>query len=420
MNTAARSLVAVLLAVSVAACTAADDAPRGEVTATDPLILISLDGFRWDYPDLADTPNLDRLIARGVRAEGMIPVFPSKTFPSHYSIVTGLHPGHHGIISNNMRDPRWPEPFGLSKREQVNNARWWGGEPIWVTAHNAGLRTASYFWPGSEAPIQGVRPDIWFPFDGSVPWNDRVDAALGWLELPTAERPTFMTLYFAETDTKGHGYGPGSAEALVAVTAVDAALGRLLDGLEARDRLDSTNLVVVSDHGMTELDPEERVIVLSDYVELSSDEVFEAGAWLQIFPAAGREDEIYDALVGAHPHLRIFRPQEAPDEFRLYENSRLAPILGTPDAGWDVKRVPARATGRPTRGAHGYDPAHTDMHGIFVAAGPGFEQGATVPRLPGVDIYNILARVLNIEPAPNDGNPERLTGIVREQQGGRQ
>ncbi len=401
----------VLLAPFASGCATAERPPASE---PNPLILISMDGFRWDYPDLAHTPNLDRLIAAGVRAEGMIPVFPSKTFPSHYAIATGLHPGHNGIISNNMRDPRWPEPFGLSERDQVNNPRWWGGEPIWVTAQKQGLGTAVYFWPGSEAPVQGMQPDVWFPYDGTVTWEHRVDAALGWLEQPAGERPDFVALYFDEPNTAGHDYGPESAEALAAATAVDAALGRLLDGLAERGMLESTNIVVVSDHGMA-LNADERIIVLDDYVELSREEIFEIGALLQIFPAEGREDEIYDALVGAHPNLKIFRPDEAPPEFHLYENPRLAPIMGSPDPGWEVLPRAVMEGGWAVVGDHGQDPSHLDMHGIFIAAGPAFDSGTTADRLPGVDIYNILAAALGIEPAANDGDPTRAAGILRDQ-----
>lgn len=399
----------VLLTPLVSSCSAAESVP---VVAPDPLILISLDGFRWDYLELTDTPNLDRLIAAGVRAEGLIPVFPSKTFPSHYSIATGLHPGHHGIISNNMRDPRWPEPFGLSARDQVNNPRWWDGEPIWVTAQKHGLRTAVYFWPGSEAPIQGMQADVWFPYDDSVTWEHRVDTALSWLEQPAGERPDFVALYFEEPNSAGHRYGPEAAEALAAATAVDAAVGRLLEGFAAHGTLESTNIVVVSDHGMAQ-NAEERLIVIDDYIDLSREELFEFGALLQIFPAPGREDEIYEALVGAHPNLRIFRPADAPPEFHLYNHPRLAPIMGSPDAGWEVVPRGALEGGWAVVGDHGQDPSHPDIHGIFVAAGPAFESGATVGRIPGVDIYNILAAVLGIEPAANDGDPARATGILK-------
>ncbi|NKB86756.1 MAG: sulfatase-like hydrolase/transferase [Acidobacteria bacterium] len=410
----ASRFVAIAVVFTTLACGASDPSEDSVPSLSDrsPLVLISLDGFRWDYPDLTDTPALDRIMTAGVRAEGMIPVFPSKTFPSHYSIVTGLHPGHHGIVSNNIRDPRWPEPFALRFRDEVRNSRWWGGEPIWVTANRAGLRTASFFWPGSEAPIQGVQPDYWMPFDDSVPAETRVDTVLEWLALPEAERPTFVTMYFEETDSAGHEYGPGSWESLEAIRAADIVIGRLLDGLDAQGTLESTNIVVVSDHGMA-THTSDQMIALEDYVELWPHEVFEVGALLQIFPDEGREGMIYDALHDAHPNLRIFRPSEAPAEFHLYDNPRLGPILGTPDPGWEVRPRGATRPGDWLAGHHGADPSHEDMHGVFIAAGPAFVSDATVARLPGVDIYNILAHALRVDPAPNDGNPARLDGIVR-------
>ena len=412
-----RRLVAtfVLTAWLTAACggAATDEAGPAASGEQQTVVLISFDGFRWDYIELAETPNLDRLIERGVRAESLIPVYPSKTFPSHYSIVTGLHPGHHGIISNNMRDPRWPEPFGLGNRAEVQNDRWWGGEPIWVTAGRNGLGTAVYFWPGSEAPVQGIQPDIWFPYDGDVPWDDRVDAALEWLGGPEDERPSFVALYFEEPNTSGHELGPTAPETLRAVTEVDALLGRFLDGLDALGQLESTDIVVVSDHGMAQNDPE-RVIFLDDYVDLEADELFEFGALLQIYPREGREDEIFAALDGAHPNLRVFRPADAPPEFHLYEHPRLAPIMGAPDVGWEVMPKLWYEARGVISGNHGQNPEHPDMHGLFVAVGPSFSQGARVDSLHSVDIYNLLAAALGIPPAPNDGDLTHTTGILRE------
>ena len=402
-----------LLAIAVA-CGGPPEAPTGTTSATPPtVLLISMDGFRWDHPELADTPNLDRLIRNGVRAEGLIPVFPSKTFPAHYSVVTGLHPGKHGVISNNMRDPRWPDViFGQTAREEVQKARWWGGEPIWVTAHEQGLQTAVYFWPGSEAPIQGVLPDTWFPYHGSVPWDTRIATTLEWLDRAQPERPEFIALYFEEPNRAGHRYGPEAAETIAAVTAVDAALGQLLDGLETRGLMQSTNIVVVSDHGMALNDPE-RVVFLDDYVQLSREELFEAGALLQIFPSEGRDQEIYDALVDAHPRLRVFRPWDAPSEFFLENNARLAPIMGSPDPGWEV--LPrAVAEGRGViPGDHGQDPSYPDMHGIFVASGPAFREGVTIDCYRSVDIYNVLAAALGLDPAVNDGDPDRAAEVLR-------
>ena len=372
-----------------------------------PLLLVSFDGFRHDYPELVPTPNFARLAARGVRAESLVPPFPSKTFPSHYTIVTGLYPGHHGIISNNMRDPRWPERFALADREQVQDGRWWGGEPIWVTAHRRGLRTAVYFWPGSEAPIAGVQPDVWFPYDGAVPYEERVQRVLAWLGQPPASRPAFVALYFDEPNGAGHRHGPLAAETRAAIRRADATLGRLLDGI---DRLGvEVNLIVVSDHGMAQNDPA-RVILLDRDVELFPDELLEQGALVQIFPRRGRAERIYRALARL-PHLAVYRRGGIPARLHLYDNPRLPPILATPEVGWEALTRRQAAAG-VIPGDHGQDPAHPDMHGIFLAAGPAFARGARVPAIEAVDVYGLMAAALGIEPAPNDGVPARTAGIL--------
>lgn len=403
----AGAIAAIAIATLLAALAAMSPmAPAGSTPA--PLVLVSFDGFRWDYHLDADTPSLDRVAAAGIRAERLIPVFPSKTFPAHYSIVTGLHPGHHGIVSNNMRDPRWPESFSLGDRQQVQDGRWWGGEPIWVSAARQGIGTAVYFWPGSEAPVQGVQPDIWFPYDGSVSFEERVAATLEWLARPASDRPGLVALYFEEPNEAGHRYGPGAPETRQAVERVDGVLGDLLDGLD--DLGLEANVLVVSDHGMARNDPS-RVIVLDDLVELRSGELFESGAFLQIFPRDGREETIQEALAGSHPHLRVWRPDEIPGRFGLAGQRRLPPILGTPDAGWEV--LPRDRADGLIPGNHGQDPLHPDMHGIFHAAGPDLVAGVTLPALEQVDLYNLMAALLAIEPAPNDGDPARIRGLLR-------
>lgn len=403
-----------LLFVLGQACAPAPSSGPETDAGAHALVLISFDGYRWDYPELVDTPNLDRLIARGVRAESMIPPYPSKTFPAHYTLVTGLHPGHHGIISNNMRDPRWPEPFGLGLREEVEKQRWWGGEPIWATAQRQGLRSGVYFWPGSESPAGGQQPTHWRRFDATVPFEARVDQALEWLDLPGDDAVRLVAMYFGEPNDSGHRHGPLADETVAAVGRVDDALGRLLDGLQERGRLETTDIVVVSDHGMAQMDIE-RVILLDDLVELREHEVFDQGAILQLFPDEGREEEIFAALQGAHPNLRVFRRGDLPDELHLYDSPRVPPILGIPDVGWEVMTRGRLdwAGGRVIAGDHGQDPSHPDMRAVFVAAGPSFAGGITVPPIESVDVYNLLAASLGIEPAANDGSAERVEGILR-------
>ena len=404
-----RLAVGLLIAGLTAGC-----AGRQAVLPPEPiLILVSLDGFRWDYMDIVETPHLRQLAASGVRAEGLIPVFPSKTFPSHYSLVTGLHPGRHGILSNNMYDPELGE-FHLSDRDAVEDGRWWDGEPIWVTAEKQGIKTATMFWPGSEAEIGGVRPSHWRRFDIDLDHRDRVTQVLGWLDLPSDERPHFLTLYLEQPNDTSHDFGPEAPETFAAVREVDARIGDLVAGLEERDLSGQVNLLVVSDHGMAETGPQ-RVIILDDYVELEDGEVFEQGAMVQIFPGEEREAAIVEALQGAHPNLQVYRRDEIPQRFHLEGNPRVPPVLGVPDVGWEVFTRAHFAEHGETMvlGDHGQDPADPLMHGLFVAAGPAFAESRAIGRIESVELYNLMAAVLEIEPAPNDGNPDALAGILK-------
>lgn len=402
--------VALVAAALLAATPVAPAAPAEAGRAPDPtpLVVVSFDGFRWDYPEHTDTPALDRLARDGVRAERLIPVFPSKTFPAHYSLATGLYPGHHGIVSNNMRDPRWPEPFGLGDREQVQSERWWGGEPIWATARRGGLGSAVYFWPGSEAPVDGVRPERWFPYDESVPFEARVRQALEWLSMPSGQAPSLVMLYFDQPNSAGHGYGPLAKETLEQVRRVDGVLGQLLEGLASRQI--QANVIVVSDHGMAANDAS-RLIFLDDFVDLEPDELFEFGALVQIYPGPGRRDAIERALHAAHPHLRVWRREQIPARLHTAESPRLAPIVVSPDSGWEI--VPDRSFDEPIPGDHGQDPLHPDMHGIFYAAGPDLVQGVVLPAIEQVDVYPFMTRLLGLEPAANDGDAARTAGLVR-------
>jgi predicted AlkP superfamily pyrophosphatase or phosphodiesterase len=400
---------AAALALLLAACAPAAGAKGGSAPA--PVVLVSFDGFRWDYAGRTETPNLDRLAATGVRAERLVPVFPSKTYPGHWSIATGLYPGHHGILSNDLRDPRWPEVFRLSARAEVENGRWWGGEPVWATARRHGLRSGVYFWPGSEGPIGGVSPDWAFRYDGAVAWEARVDAALAWLTLPEGERASFVALYFEEPNDAGHAHGPDAPETLAAVRRADAILGRLLDGLAARGV--AAVVVVVSDHGMTATDPA-RTIVLDDLVDLRPGELLEFGAVGQIYPEAGRAAALFAALAGAHPELAVYRRGEVPERLHLFDHPRVAPLLLVPSPGWQVvpRSLPDGEPPRIQAGDHGWDPSHPDMHGLLYAAGPGIAVGRTLGAVEQVDVYALLCRLLGVEPAPNDGVWARVAGAL--------
>ncbi|HEU0305711.1 MAG TPA: ectonucleotide pyrophosphatase/phosphodiesterase, partial [Lysobacter sp.] len=229
--------LAALAALALAACVSAPAAPEQPA----PVLLISIDSFRADYLDRGMTPNLARIARDGVRARWMNPSYPSLTFPNHYTLVTGLRPDHHGIVHNTMHDPVLGA-FRNSDAKAVREPRWWGGEPLWVTAEKAGLRTATLFWPGSEAPINGTWPSEWVPYDEAMPMPQRVDKVVGWLSRPGLERPRLATLYFEALDETAHGFGPDSPQTNATRAEIDAAIGRLLQGLSRHGLRDRVNL----------------------------------------------------------------------------------------------------------------------------------------------------------------------------------
>jgi predicted AlkP superfamily pyrophosphatase or phosphodiesterase len=381
------------------------------------VILISLDGWRWDYHTKSSVPNLRSLMDRGVRAEALVPSFPTKTFPNHYTLVTGLYPGHHGVVGNSMRDPRTGRLFTMQKREEVSDPMWWGGEPIWNTLQRAGGRAAAMFWPGSEAPIGGMRPAFWEPFEHGRPNEDRVDKVLGWLDLTPRERPSFITLYMSDVDAAGHSFGPSSPELTQALERVDGAIGRLLRGLDERQMLDRINIVVTSDHGMAETS-RQRVIFVDDVVKPVDGEIVDLNPALAVWPRSGREDALYRRLVGAHPRLSVYRRAATPEHWHYRDHERIAPLVGVADEGWSVMRRASVVDAftrsvRRVGGNHGYDPQVKSMHGLFVAAGPAFKAKTVVPPFENVNVYGALCLVLGITPAPNDGDPAIARSLLR-------
>jgi predicted AlkP superfamily pyrophosphatase or phosphodiesterase len=230
------------------------------------ILLISLDGFRWDYFEKTDTPNLDRLAQTGVKARGLIPVFPTKTFPNHYSIITGLYPENNGVVGNIMFDPIMVDTFSVYERESVSDGRWYGGEPLWVTAEKQGVTAATMFWAGSEAEINGLRPSYWHPYDHDLPHADRIQQALAWFDLPPERRPRLICMYFPDIDDGGH-IGTNSPELMEVIQRVDSSLGVIFEGLIQRGMMEKINIVVLSDHGMTEIDST-QVIFLDDYIDI--------------------------------------------------------------------------------------------------------------------------------------------------------
>lgn len=402
-----------LAALVGGACVAHRQEPVRTPAAPPPLLLISIDGVRYDYLERADTPALDRLAAGGLKADALVPVFPTKTFPTHYAIVTGLYAESTGVVANSMWDPGRRARFSLRDRDAVGDGFWYGGEPIWVTAQRQGLKAAAYFWPGSEAQIRGVRPTWWTPYEHDTPHEERVAQILAWLDLPAGERPSVLTLYFSSVDSAGHRFGPESPEVIPAIEDVDSHLGRLLDGLEARGLLDAMHILVVSDHGMAATDAE-RTIMLDDYLDLSRLHVSDWGPAAHIWAGDMGTDEIVAALDNAHPRLRVWRRNEIPERYHFRDHLRIPDVLAEADLGWLIssRSYMASLEGHYSRGMHGWDPRHLEMHGIFLAHGPAFTPGDRMGLVEAIHLYELMAALLGLEPSPNDGRLAAFAGHV--------
>lgn len=394
---------AVGLTLAVAACATAAAPNQTVETAQAPnVILIAIDGFRADYLERGATPVLARLAAEGAWGP-MKPSFPSVTFPNHYTLVTGLHPDRHGIVGNTMVDAELGR-FSLGNKQAVTDRRWWDqGEPIWVSAERQGVRTATMFWPGSEAAIRGVRPSYWTEFDQSMPGDARVDQVLAWLRLPSDQRPVLTTLYFDIVDTMGHHHGPDSPHTLEAMRSVDASIGRLIEGLKTQGQYEDTILVVVSDHGMAATSPQ-RVTVLDDIIDPEAVQIVSGGPVSFLNPAAGREAEVEQALLGSRPHLDCWRRSEIPQRLTLGANPRVSAIVCLSEPGWLLTTRDRAVT--KAGGAHGYDNAAPEMQAVFIAHGPGVVAGRQLKDLDSVDVQPFLARLLGVSAPQGDGRPE--------------
>lgn len=409
-------LLACMLLLVVAGCARAPVSRAAMPASHAPLLLISIDGYRYDYLRRGLSPTLAALAKHGVRANGMQPSFPSLTFPNHYTLVTGLRPDHHGIVHNTMDDPALGH-FTMKDRAAVSDGRWWAeATPLWETADRAGLKTATMFWPGSEADIHGMHPDHWRPYDGRVTADQRVDQVLTWLDLPAAQRPSFLTLYFDAVDHAGHDHGPDSPQVNQALRDTDEALGRLVAGLRQRGLLDRINLIVLADHGMAEV-PVGHTVVLDDLLPLDRVDRVTSGVLAGFNPRPGHEAEfpaIEARMEQPQPHMQCWDKTRVPARLDYGHNPRVPQLLCLADVGWTIatRHFLARHPSDHMRGEHGYDNADPRMQALFVAHGPAFERGMRHAVFPNVDVYPLMAHLLGITPAANDGDYDAVKDML--------
>jgi len=376
-----------------------DDSGSEKVEPRDPVtILISIDGFRPDYLERGITPNLSALAASGIYGP-MRPSFPSKTFPNHWTLVTGKTPDHHGIVGNTMEDAARPgEVFKMVTQDPF----WWSqAEPVWITAEKQGIRSATMFWPGSEVEFNGVRPADWWPFNQKLSNDRRVNAIVDWMRRPAEIRPRLVTLYFDTVDTAGHYYGPAPGEKLhAAIAEVDSEIGRLKQQLETLDQ--PVNFVIASDHGMTETSPD-RIIYLDRIMARDRYRLVESGNYLAIEPTENNGDAVRAAFLQQHEHMQCWDRENIPAELGYGSNPRVPSIFCLVETGWVVLQdVPEWMTG--IGGGHGYDHRDPDMMAFFLSSGPGIRADGLLPAFDNVNIYSLVARLAGVAPLDSDGS----------------
>ncbi len=408
--------IVLVLALTLGGGVVAEAAPAKAPAGSALTILISLDGFRPDYLDRGNTPTLNALAADGARG-AMRPSFPSLTYPNHYTLVTGKRPDHHGMVNNTLEDEDIPGvDFSMSNHAAVGDGRWWDqAKPIWVSAEQQGVHAGTLFWPGSEAQIDGVRPSYWKPYDEKLSYEDRVDTVLAWID---AKAPPlgFATLYFEGADTQGHHYGPDSPEVNAAAAEADAAIARLVAGLKARGLYETTNIIVVADHGMAP-QPLSGLVEVSTLIDPAKAKFVSTGSIVGVRALPGFEAEVDAAMLKPHPHLTCWRKAQIPIRFGYGTNPRVPPIVCLAERGWYFVTAGAlkkRLDEYPRDGgAHGYDPSDPTMRAVFVAHGPAFKSGVALPVFDNVDVYPLLARLIGVKGDKGDGTLGPLKPALR-------
>jgi alkaline phosphatase D len=374
------------------------------------VVMLSLDAFRWDYPVIAKTPNLLSIAENGVTAEAMIPCYPSKTFPNHYSMATGLYPDNHGIVCNRFLDSTLGY-YSIRDRKAVENGDFYGGEPIWLTAEKQGMIAGTFYWVGSEAPIGGTRPTFWKLFERDVPLENKIDTVIHWLSLPLDKRPRLILWYSPEPDGISHKFGPTGDKTLEFIEQLDSLVGVFLDKVSKLPHADKINILIVSDHGMADISPD-KYINLNNFVDRNWFSVITGGSPVySLQPKTEYRDKAIQSLKSI-PNLKVWERHEIPERYHYGKNHRIQDILIEADAGYSVGL--GSDSSWYEGGAHGYDNQNPEMHGIFFAQGPAFKKGYKHKAFLNTNLYIIIAHILGLEPAKTDGDWNEVKEIFRD------
>ncbi len=384
------------------------------------VILVSFDGFRSDYVEKYNLPNFKSFIKEGAQAEALIPSFPSLTFPNHYTLVTGLYPGHHGLVDNNFYDSARKTVYGMRWKGEVAEPGYYGGKPLWTLAKENGLKTASFFWVGSEVSDPLRRPDYFYQYADSITFETRINQVFTWLKLPEKERPHFITLYFSIPDHESHSFGPWSPETQHMIVKADSLLGTLMKGLKEISL--PINTILVSDHGMSEVKVEnDSYIFLDELMDINRSAIraVASGAQAHIYCQTQKQtDSLYLLLKQKEKNFTVYRRQDFPERWH-YQHPRVGNLLILASPNHYIRRngranLMKNVKPGAMRGEHGYDPVIVhDMYGIFYAKGPNIKPGTKVPAFQNVDVFPLIASILNLKLPSIDGNTATLKKIYR-------
>ncbi len=379
----------------------------GAKTGENYTIIISLDGFRWDYPQIHSTPNLNKIARIGVKAHSMKPSYPASTFPNHYTLATGLVPDHHGIVNNSFWDKKNKVHYSMGDSATRNNAAYYLGEPIWITAQKQGVKTGNVYWVGSDIAIKNTFPTYYKVFDEkpTITFTARVDTVISWLNKKKVDRPKLIMLYFPEPDGKGHHFGPKSKEVGEEVHYLDSLIGDLMHKIEKLSIASKVNLIITSDHGMADISLD-RVVRIDNYIPSRWIDVIDGSSPTSIFTHQGCRDSVLLALKDV-PHIKAYKKEKMPTSLNYGTSDRIGDIVVCPDCGWQFSNRPSA-----NKGAHGYDPANAEMQVLFYAYGPDFKKGYESKGFINVDVYPLLAHLLGIRPEKTDGDFSRVKDLL--------
>ncbi|SFZ91782.1 Predicted pyrophosphatase or phosphodiesterase, AlkP superfamily [Flaviramulus basaltis] len=417
-------LILIVSAITLSSCKSGSSLTESTLTENSNasiqkpyVILISLDGFRWDYVDKYKPQNLTNFINSGVKSESLISSFPSKTFPNHYTIATGMYPDKQGIIGNSFYSYKKNTIYKMGNREMVEDGTFYGGSPIWVQADKANMVSASYFFVGSEANIQGLRPTYYHHYDGEIKNNARVKETLKWLALPKKQRPHIITLYFSDMDNVGHTYGPDNDEKLKkTLFDLDKNLGDLFKGVKATNL--PVNIIIVSDHGMA-TQKASNFISIENIDNKNLFTLIDNGAILNIHPKNNiSTDSIIQYLKPKENHFKVYKTENTPGFEYTPKNRDWGTVQIIPDLGYyfsSNQRIEyMKKNAITTVGVHGYNPEYKDMHGIFYAKGPAFKKGFVLPSIKNINIYPLMCEILGLDiPDDIDGDLNKIKSVLK-------